>query len=206
MPNKRMGKQVNKKVIGITGGIGCGKSVVMSLLEEKYKAAVLLSDLIAHDLMKPGEANYKAILETFGEFLAGEDGEIDRKKLGSIVFSDPEQLRILNSITHPNVIKETQRRIELNSQKDEIDFICLESALLLDTELVSLCDEIWYIYANEETRIERLIEGRGYTREHCLEVMEKQMPEDEFRRKSDHVIDNSGTVEETEKQIIETLK
>lgn len=197
---------MNKKVIGITGGIGCGKSVVMSLLEEKYKAAVLLSDLIAHDLMKPGEANYKAILETFGESLAGENGEIDRKQLGSIVFGNPEKLAVLNSITHPNVIKETQRRIELNSQKDEIDFICLESALLFDTELASLCDEIWYIYANEETRIERLIEGRGYTREHCLTVMGKQMQEDEFRRKSDHVIDNSGTVEETEKQIIEILK
>lgn len=197
---------MTKKVIGITGGIGCGKSVVMSLMEEKYKAAVLLSDLIAHDLMKPGEANYKAILETFGESLAGGDGEIDRKKLGSIVFNDPEQLKILNSITHPNVIKETARRIEVYSQKEETDFICLESALLFDTELGSLCDEVWYIYAKEETRIERLIEGRGYTREHCLTVMGKQMQEDEFRRKSDHVIDNSGTVEETEEQIIEIIK
>lgn len=197
---------MQKKVIGITGGIGCGKSVVMSLLEEKYKAAVLLSDLIAHDLMKPGEANYKAILETFGQELVDETGEIDRKKLGTVVFSDAAKLKVLNQVTHPNIIEETKRRIEANRQNKDVDFICLESALLLDTDLVFLCDEVWYIYADREIRIERLMEGRGYTREHCLSVMAKQMPEDQFREKADEVIDNSGSVEATEAQILQLLK
>jgi dephospho-CoA kinase len=204
---KRKGKkmktenQTEKKVIGITGGIGCGKSVVMSLLEEKYHGAVLLTDLIAHDLMEPGAANYEAIVNHFGTEILGEDKKIDRKKLGAIVFANPDQLARLNSITHPNVIKETKRRIEQEKARPEIAVVGLESALLFDTPLEDFCDVIWYIYADKEVRIQRLIEGRGYTREHCLSVMEKQLSEEVFRQKSDVVIDNSGTVEETQAQM-----
>ena len=197
---------MEKKVIGITGGIGCGKSVVMSLIEEKYHGAVLLTDLIAHDLMELGGANYDAILSAFGSSVLAETGKIDRKKLGDIVFGDPEKLALLNSITHPNVLKETKRRIEMQKADPDVSVVCLESALLFDTPLEDFCDTIWYIYAEEEVRIQRLIEGRGYTREHCLSVMSKQLPEEVFRQKADAVIDNSHTVEMTDRQIEQLLQ
>ena len=193
--------QNKKKIIGITGGIGCGKSVVMDILEQEYKAYVILSDLVGHDLMKPGAVNYNGIVAAFGTDILLENGEIDRKKLGSIVFSDKEKLQILNGITHPNIFKETQRRIKEAVENPIYDMVCLESALLLETEFVDYCTEVWYIYADKEVRIERLIAGRGYTREYCETVMAKQKNEDLYREKSDVVINNSGSVEETRQEV-----
>lgn len=198
MQNKEMGK---KPVIGITGGIGCGKSEVMTLLQEHFGAAVLLTDLIAHDLMKPGEINYREICHAFGEEILCDDKTIDRKKLGALVFSDKEKLNLLNSITHPNVMIETRRRIEKCQQQKQYQMTCLESALLFDTPLAEECDQIWYIYASEEIRIQRLMKGRGYTKDHCLRVIRKQLSEQDFRKRADVIIDNSGTVEDTYAQI-----
>lgn len=190
-----------KKIIGITGGIGSGKSVVMSLLEEKCNACVLLTDLIAHDLMKVGEVNYNSILENFGTEILDDNKEIDRKKLGAIVFQDAEKLALLSSITHPNVVAETKKRANEALMDDAYQMVCIESALLFDTDLPAFCDETWYIYANQEVRIERLMAGRGYTREHCLSVIGKQKSEEIYKAQADVVVDNSGTIEETWQEI-----
>ena len=192
---------MKKQVIGITGGIGSGKSVVMSILEEKYKACVLLTDLIAHDLMKPGAANYNGIVKEFGTEILAENGEIDRKKLGAVVFNNAKKLALLSSITHPNVIVETKNRIDAAMENPDYDMVCMESALLFDTTLPELCDQTWYVYANEEVRIERLIAGRGYTREYCLTVMGKQKKVADDMEKADVIIDNSGAVEDTAAEI-----
>lgn len=197
---------MKKKVIGITGGIGCGKSAVMSLLEEKYKGAVLLTDQIGHDLMEPGEINYKGIVAHFGTDFLDETKHIDRKKLGNLVFQDPEKLEQLNQLTHPNILKETKHRIEQLKENPDVSMVCLESALLLDTPLCVFCDEIWYIYADQETRVARLMEGRNYTREYCLSVMEKQLSETYFLEKADVVIDNSGSLEQTKEQLKKIIK
>ena len=165
---------MKKQVIGITGGIGCGKSVVMDILEKEYGAAVILADTVGHDLMRPGEINFKGIVERFGKEILADNGEIDRKKLGAIVFGNQDNLTALNQITHPNIISEIQNRIHNYLNSPDIPFVCLESAILLDTDLYKLCDTIWYIYAKEEVRIERLIAGRGYTEEYCKSVMAKQ--------------------------------
>lgn len=196
---------MKKQVIGITGGIGCGKSVVMDILEKEYGAAVILADTVGHDLMKPGEINYNGIIEHFGKEILSRNGEIDRKKLGAIVFGNQDNLTALNQITHPNIIKEILDRINMYLSKPDIPFVCLESAILLDTELHKLCDTVWYVYAREEVRIERLIAGRGYTEEYCKSVMAKQKDEAVYREKSDAIIDNSGSVEETKAQLIQIL-
>ncbi len=193
--------QMKKQVIGITGGIGCGKSVVMDILEKEYGAAVILADTVGHDLMKPGEVNYNGIIDYFGTDILSNDGTIDRKKLGAIVFGNQENLEALNQITHPNIIGEIKRRIDCSLSNPSIPFVCLESAILLDTNLHELCDSIWYIYAREDVRIERLIAGRGYTKEYCKSVMAKQVNESLYREKSDVIIDNSGSVEETKEQL-----
>lgn len=192
---------MKKQVIGITGGIGCGKSVVMSILEEEYGAYVLLSDLVGHELMIPGAVNYNGIVEAFGTDILLENGEIDRKKLGSIVFGNPEKLVLLNSITHPNIMKEIRDRIDAALANPAYQMVCLESALLFETELADYCDQTWYVYADEKVRIERLIAGRGYTREYCEMVMGKQKGTDSYREKADVILDNSGDMENTKEQI-----
>ena len=196
---------MTKQVIGITGGIGCGKSVVMDLLEKEYGAAVILADTVGHDLMKPGAINYNGILERFGTDILLENGEIDRKKLGALVFGNQDNLNALNQITHPNIINEIQSRINTYLKDDAVSFVCLESAILFDTGLDKLCDTTWYVYTNEKVRIERLMAGRDYTEEYCKTVMAKQTGEDVYREKSDIVIDNSGSVNDTKLQIKEIL-
>lgn len=196
---------MNKKVIGITGGIGCGKSVVMDLLQQEYGAAVLLADTVGHELMEPGKINYEGILSKFGKEILNEDGQIDRKKLGACVFSDDSKLELLNQITHQNIIEEIKQRIQLGINDPKIPFVCLESAILLTTDLEKLCDEIWYIYAREEVRIQRLIAGRGYTKEYCKSVMEKQTPEAFYRERADVILDNSGNVDETKQKLAQLL-
>lgn len=188
------------KVIGITGGVGSGKSVVMHLLEENYNAAIILSDLVAHELMQIGGINYKEIVKAFPG-VTKEDGTIDRKKLGNIVFHDEKKLQQLNDITHPNVIDELKRRIAALKKKDNISFIALEAALLIEEEYECLYDELWYVYAQKEVRIKRLEEGRGYTREKSLSMIQHQRSDEVFLRKCDKKIDNSFSIEETKKQL-----
>ena len=156
--------------------------------------------------MKPGAINYNGIVDKFGTGILLENGEIDRKKLGAIVFGNQDNLAALNQITHPNIIKEIQNRISNYLSDDKVSFVCLESAILLDTNLHELCDTIWYIYAREDIRIERLIAGRGYTEEYCKTVMAKQKNESMYREKSDVVIDNSGNMEETREHIAKIME
>ena len=173
----------------------------MELLAKEYGAAVILADTVGHDLMKPGAINYNGIIERFGTDILLENGEIDRKKLGSIVFGNQDNLTALNQITHPNIIKEIKNRIDHYLMDKNVSFVCLESAILFDTNLDKLCDTIWYIYAEESVRIERLMAGRGYTEEYCKTVMAKQIGETVYREKSDSEIDNSDSIDNTRIQI-----
>lgn len=193
------------KVIGVTGGVGSGKSVILSILEKEYGAQTILADLVAHDLMEPGAKSYMEIVETFGDSILQEDGAIDRQKLGSIVFSDEKKLEQLNGITHPNVKEEIKRRIAKIRKKGEASMIVLEAALLIESGYEDIYDELWYIYVNRETRYERLKEGRGYTREKTDSIMNNQLSEEEFRAHAQVIIDNSYDIEQTKKQIHEIL-
>lgn len=194
-------KQNNMKVIGITGGVGSGKSVVMDILQKEYGAQIILADLVAHDLMEPGQQNYIDIVEAFGEEILAKDKTIDRPALAKVVFGDKEKLVRLNAITHPNVKKEIFRRIDAIKEKGEASFIAVEAALLLEEGYQKDFDAMWYVYVDEATRIDRLKEGRGYTEEKCREIMAKQLPEEVFRKECSTVIDNHLGISETEKQI-----
>ena len=189
-------------ILGITGGVGCGKSAVLSILEKEYGAYVIQADLVAHELMMPGQASYLAIVKNFGESILAKDGSIDRKALGSIVFMDESKLLLLNSLTHPAVKEEIRRRIAESTDP----FIVIEAALLLEDHYDEICDEIWYVYADRETRFQRLEASRGYTRQKSQSMMDNQMSEEELRRRCQAVIDNSGTLEETQRQLDEWLK
>ncbi len=204
---------MKKWILGITGGVGCGKSAVLEILEKDYHAYVIQADHVAHDLMAPGGASYEKIVEAFGTgILLVEDGQndrqkdskpaIDRKALGAIVFHDEEQLRLLNRLTHPEVKKEIRRRVA--ESKDS--FVVIEAALLLEEHYEEICHEIWYIYADQETRLQRLEAARGYSREKSLSMMGTQKSEGEFRTACQETIDNSGFLEETKRQLDEKLK
>ena len=189
-------------ILGITGGVGCGKSTVLDMLEKEYGAYVIQADIVAHELMQPGQTSYKAIVEHFGQEILDSDGRIDRKALGAIVFADAEKLTLLNSLTHPAVKEEIRRRIFTSQNR----FFVIEAALLLEDHYDEICDEIWYVYADKEVRFERLAASRGYSREKSQSMMDNQMSEEELRRRCQAVIDNSGTLEDTKNDLDALLK
>lgn len=190
------------KWIGITGGVGAGKSAVLDYIRENYCAKVYLADEIAHDLMKPGTNCYKAIRETFQDAsLCMENGEFDKEKLSRFLFGDSKNRERLNAIVHPAVKQEVIRLVEIEKKKAEIDYFILEAALLLEEEYDKLCDEIWYIYTSEENRRQRLKDNRGYSDEKIDAIFRSQLSEECYRSKAKWSIDNNDSIEKTKEQI-----
>ena len=142
------------------------------------------------------------IVEEFGGEILNREGNLGREKLSKTVFSDLGKLKRLNELVHPYVKEEIKRQIRKEKERGEVPFIAVEAALLLEDHYETVCDEIWYIYADVRTREERLKESRGYTEEKIRRVMENQLEETEYRKKCDFVIDNSSKfVENTYEQI-----
>ncbi len=192
-------------VIGITGGIGSGKSVVTSLLRDKFDAAVIDTDTIGHEIMEIGKSAYKKVVEIFGNKVIAEDGSIDRKKLGSLVFDNRELLCKLNDIIHPAVEAEVDKRIAEFTQK-KYKYIALETALLIKVRYNRKCDKVWFVYADKDIRLKRLYDNRGIDKEKAGKIFESQNTEEEFRQIADDIIDNSGSEAETEIQIKNILE
>ena len=192
------------KVIGITGGVGSGKSQVLGYLEKIYKAKVCQLDEVAKELQKRGKPCFQKIVETFGEQVVGKDGELNRPVLSSIVFQDADKLEMLNEIVHPQVKVEVTRQI-IEEQKKDTPLFVIESALLPEAGYEDICQEMWYIYTKEAIRRERLKASRGYSDERITRMIASQNSEELFREVCTHVIDNSGDFKDTEKQIGEIL-
>lgn len=192
------------KIIGITGGVGAGKSTVLSYLEEAYGAKVVLADQVANFLKEPDQPCYQPIVDLLGTSVLQEDGTIHRKKMGERIFSDEELLAQVNAVVHPEV-----KRYILSLIKEcekETQLFVIEAALLLETHYDEMCQEVWYIYTEESVRRQRLKASRGYSDSYITEIMQKQLSEKVFREKSDFVIDNSGTAEWTKKQIDQRIE
>ena len=195
------------KVIGITGGVGSGKSRVLSYLEEKHHAVICQADHVAWELQKPGQECYLEIVEHFGTCILNEDKTINRKALGQIVFGDDAQLQVLNAIMHPAVKCEIQKRISQEKANGRKLFF-LEAALLIEEHYDEICDELWYIYTSEQIRRQRLKESRQYSDEKIDAIMATQLSEEMFRKACKNVIENNSTFEETGAKLddaIETL-
>ncbi len=200
------------RVIGVTGGVGAGKSMVLAILKNEYGARLLSADEIGRELMEPGAACFCPVVKAFGEDVVGADGRFDRGKLAGTVFEDAKALECLNGIIHPAVRQEIEERLgrwkyeESREGDAQACLAVIESAILLEAGYEEICEEIWYVYASEETRMRRLEESRGYTRERCLRVMEHQMGEEEFRERASVTIRNDGDIEGMREQIRELLK
>lgn len=192
------------KVLGITGGVGSGKSEVLRYMDEEYGAVVCQLDEVAKALQKKGTDCYDKIIEQFGLGITGENEELDRKKLAAIIFQDKDKRRILNGIVHPEVKKWVEQDI-IEKKKRGVPLYVIEAALLPEAGYEDICQEMWYIYTEESVRRERLKKSRGYSDETISRMIRSQSPESVFRKACHIVIDNSGTFERTKKQIGEQL-
>ncbi len=192
------------RVIGITGGIGSGKSVVLNILKEEHEAYIVEADRLAHKLMEPDEMVYNKILETFGSGILQEDRTIDRIKLGNIVFHDEAQRKKLNNLTHPAVKESILSQIELQKQRNTKLFV-IEAALLIQDGYRNICDELWYIYCDKALRVKRLMEYRNYTKKRAEEVINAQEPDEYFKNGCDKVINNQKDIAHVKKEIADKL-
>ncbi|MBD5544308.1 MAG: dephospho-CoA kinase [Lachnospiraceae bacterium] len=189
------------KVIGITGGVGAGKSRILNYLEEKYQARILMADQAAHRVKEKGQSCYEPLVRLLGREVLDEQGEIHKGRMAAMIFSEQKLLLQVNEIIHPEVRKYILGQIELERKRGEAKFFFLEAALLIEEHYDEICDELWYIYAEDSIRIGRLMESRGYSREKTLQIMKGQLLEEEFRKGCQFVIDNSGKLEEAFEQI-----
>lgn len=191
--------------IGITGGIGAGKSEILKYLQEHYPCEIYLADQVGHLVKEPGTDCYRALVKLLGEEILEPDGRIDRPVMAAKIFSDEKLLEQVNAIVHPAVRKYLLERYERARAEAQVMFFFVEAALLIEAGYGELVDQLWYIYAPPGVREQRLRESRGYSEERIRNVMERQLSEEEFRASCDFVIDNSGTLEETFRQIDERL-
>ncbi len=193
------------KIIGVTGGVGAGKSTVLNYLEKRYGAKLILADLVGHEVMEPGHEAYEQVVKVFGQEIVSEDKTIDRKALGAIVFADEKKRMILNRIIHPAVRQEILRRLE-EAELLHLSSVVVEAALFLEENYDAFCDETWYIYTDEKIRRQRLKESRGYSDERIDQIFRSQKTHEEFQKRCLFMIDNNGSEEETFRQIDRRMK
>lgn len=189
------------KVIGLTGGIGSGKSMVADILREKYKAIILDTDSIAKRQMEPGGESYRLVVEHFGKGILDHDGRINRQKLADIIFKDADKRLLINRLTHPIVLKEVKKEIESVRQSGTTEYLVVETALMIESGYDFICDEVWYVHAPQELRRRRLKENRGYSDEKIDNIMANQKKDEEFRAKFSKVIENDRDRQYLEKQV-----
>lgn len=194
------------RLIGITGGVGAGKSEILQYIRKHYKCEIYLADQVAHEVKSPGQPCYQKMVELMGNGILQEDGTIDRAKMASRIFLEKELLLKVNALVHPAVQTYLLDRVKEARQNPEVELFFIEAALLIETGYKEIADEMWYIYADEKVRRNRLEASRGYTPQKISQIMDKQLSEEAFREACDFVIDNSGTLEDSFRQIDERLE
>ena len=184
-------------VIGLTGNIGTGKSTILRYLLEKC-ATIIDADTLGHRVIEPGGPAYDAVVRAFGKEILREDGTIDRRKLGKIVFSNPWDLGRLEKIVHPKVFELGKQEIS----EAESPVIILEAIKLFEAGLMStLCDEIWVVTSSLTTQLRRLLESRKMDENEALRIINLQPPQAAKVNQADRVIDNDGTMVELYSQL-----
>jgi len=188
------------KVIGLTGGIASGKSTVSNILRE-MGAYVIDADEISREIIKKGSEAWKEIIDYYGNDILLPDGEIDRKKLGNIVFADKEKLDKLNAITHPRIIQRIKEIIDAEKEKGKERAVILDAAILIEMGLQNMVDEVWVVSIDKDKQIKRLIERDKLSYEDAMNRIRMQMPLSEKVKYADYVIDNSKDIGYIRKQI-----
>lgn len=188
-------------VIGLTGGIATGKSTISSILKE-LGAYIVDADIIARSVVQKGEKAYNEIVQHFGRKILMPNGEINRKKLGHIVFSDSEKLKLLNQITHPEIIGRIKDKVE--EYKDVgAKVIVIDAAILIEVGLDWYCDSIWLVSVDKETQIRRLMERDKFAYSDALNRINSQYANEKKSQFADVIIDNNEPIEEVKKKVKE---
>lgn len=187
------------KIIGVTGGIGSGKTTVSEYLREKgYR--VIDADEISHELSVPGSTLVKALSEEFGEDLVNEKGVLNRRELANRAFSSSEGKAKLDEISHREIIKKIREEIE-TAKAENLEFLFLDVVLLFEVALDKVCSETWVVDASEDIRLARVMGRDGFIPEEIRKRMRSQMDSDEKKKKATYVLNNEGTVLELYQQI-----
>ncbi len=191
-----MSKWAGKYVIGLTGNIGTGKSVVRRMLEH-LGAYGIDADALAHRAIGKGAPGYELVIQQFGQWIVGADEQINREKLGRVVFSDPAALKILEDIVHPLVNQALD--FIINRVKHKV--IVIEAIKLFESDLVNVCDRFWVTYTPPEVQLKRLVNKRKMSEADARQRILNQPPQEEKLKKADVVIKNVGSVEDTWKMV-----
>lgn len=199
------------KIIGVTGGVGSGKTELLHYIEKNYRCRILLADEASHEVMQKGGRIYEPLVALLGSSVLDSSGEINRKEMAARIFSQEELLGRVNALIHPAVREYILEAVAEERGKaaagvaDAVDYFFLEAALLIECGYRSVVDEMWYIYCDLAVRRERLKKSRGYSDGKIDSILSSQLTEAEFRSGSDVVIDNSGNLEDAYRQIREAL-
>ncbi|MED3661961.1 dephospho-CoA kinase [Ureibacillus terrenus] len=191
-------------IIGLTGSIASGKSTVSKMLKE-YGFPIVDADVVARQVVEPGSETLNKIAEAFGKEVLTETGELDRKKLGSIIFNDEEKRQLLNSVIHPAIRKEMLRQRDEYLAKGEKTVI-MDIPLLFESKLQHFVDKILVVAVSEEVQLERLMKRNQLSEEEAKARIRSQLPMPVKVQGADAVIDNNGTIEETRRQLEKILK
>jgi len=187
-------------LVGLTGSIATGKSTVSAMFVHQG-ARVIDADLLSREVVMPGQPAYARILEEFGSQIFQDDGSLDRKALGAIVFADPARRKRLEEITHPAIGARQQRILSVLDEEGFEGIVLWDAALLFETGAVSKMDKVVVVFADPDTERRRLMARDGLAEADARARIASQMPIAEKALLADHVIDNSGTREETERQV-----
>ena len=193
------------KVIGITGGVGAGKSTVVGILQKHYTIEYLHCDAIAHELMERGGSAHEELISLFGEDLVNEDGTLNRSKLYERAFLG-ERVEELNACVHPKVRLYVEERIACLRMSGFQGLVLIEAALLIEAGYKEICDELWYVHAPVSLRRARLKANRGYSDERVDSVMAEQATEELFVSESDFVLYNDASAEECETHVLKQIE
>lgn len=194
------------RFIGITGGVGAGKSELLAYIRRHYFCEIYLADEVAHLVKRRGTACYERLVALLGEEILGADGEIDKSAMAERIFKDGALLEQVNAIVHPAVREYLMERLREAGKNPRTELFFVEAALLIEAGYQDLTDELWYVYAGEEIRRGRLAAARGYSPEKIENIMRNQLSEEAFREACDFVIDNSGKLEDSFRQIDKKLE
>jgi dephospho-CoA kinase len=187
---------VSQYLIGLTGNIATGKSTVAKMLQD-LGATVIDADALVHELQRQGTPTYDAIVAAFGPSILDRAGEIDRQALGAIVFADPTQLRVLESILHPAVLIESMQRID----EAPTSIVVYEAIKLIEAGRAEMCNALWVVTARYEVQLERLMRDRRMSEAEARQRIDAQPPQSEKIQRATVVIDNSGSLAETQQQV-----
>lgn len=189
------------KIIGVTGGIGSGKSTVSRILED-LGAVILDADKISREVMLPEGEAFEEVINSFGRKYLDENNQLDRKKLAQLVFNNPDKLKILNNISHKHIVNRILQGIEEKSKEGYRGVIVIDAPIPLEHGFLDIVDEVWVVDAEKDIRVNRVIKRSNMTYEEALNRINSQLNQSDYLAIADEVIENNGSIEDLEKNVV----